>query len=69
MGRPTKLLIDKEAYIITAAEMEGVYWIPRDKISIKHDLQQVFHLVGKIRIIDEIKQNSTCKYSHRVVFG
>ena len=38
MGRPTKLIIDTEAYIMTAAEMEGVYGIPRDTISIKNDL-------------------------------
>ena len=49
--------------------MEGVYGMPRDTISIKNDVQQVLHLVGKIRIVDEIKQNSTYKYSCRVVFG
>ena len=38
MGRPTKLITDKEAYIMTAAEMEGVYGIPTDTISIKNDL-------------------------------
>ena len=38
MGRPTKIIIDTEAYIMTAAEMEGVYVIPRDTISIKNDL-------------------------------
>ena len=48
--------------------MEGVYVIPRDTTSIKNDPQQVLHLVGKIRIVDEIKQNSTYKYSRRVVF-
>ena len=35
MGRPTKLIIYTEAYITATAEMEGVYGIPRDKISIK----------------------------------
>ena len=68
MGRPTKLIIDTEAYIMTASETEGVYGIPRDTISIKNELQQVLHLVGKIRIVDKIKQNSTYKYSHRVLF-
>ena len=68
MGIPTKKLIDTEAYIITKSEMEGVYGISRDTISIKNDLQQVLHLVGKIRIIDEIKQNPTYKYSRRVIF-
>ena len=38
MGRPTKLIIDTEAYIMAAAEMEGVYGISRDTISIKIDL-------------------------------
>ena len=38
MGGPTKLIIDTEAYITEAAEMEGVYGIPRDTISIKNDL-------------------------------
>ena len=48
--------------------MEGVYVIPIDKISIKNELQQVLHLVGKMRIVDDIKQNSTYKYSGRVHF-
>ena len=68
MGRPTKLIIDTEAYIMGAAEREGVYRITRDTISIKNDLEQVLHLVVNIRIFDEIKQNSTYKYSRRVNF-
>ena len=52
---------------MATSDMEGVYGIPRDTISIKNELQQVLHLVGKIRIIDEIKQNPTYKYSRRVV--
>ena len=38
MGRPTKLIIDTEAYIMEAAEMEGVYGIPRYIFIIKNDL-------------------------------
>ena len=38
MGKPTKLIIDTEAYIMTASEMEGVYGILTDTISIKNDL-------------------------------
>ena len=38
MGIPTKLLIEKYAYILIAAEMEGLYGILRDTISIKNDL-------------------------------
>ena len=38
MGRPTKIIIDTEAYIMTAAEMEGLYVMPRDTISIRNDL-------------------------------
>ena len=63
MVRPTKLIIDTESYIFTTEEMEGVYGIPRDIISIKNELQQVLHLVGKLRIVDGIKQNYTYKYS------
>ena len=55
IGIPTKLIIDTEAYIMTAKKMEGVYGIPRDTISIKNELQQVLHLVGKPRIVDGIK--------------
>ena len=44
---------------MVTAEMEGVYGIPRDKTSIKNYLKQVLHLVGKIRIVDEIKQHPT----------
>ena len=69
MGIPNKLLIDTESYIMATAEMEGVYGIPSDTISIKNELQQVLHLVGKISIVDDIKQNSTYKYSRRVIFG
>ena len=54
---------------MVTAEMEGVYGIPRDKTSIKNDLKQVLHLVGKIRIVDEIKQHPTYKYSCGVIFG
>ena len=68
MERQTKLLIYTEAYIMATSKMEGVYGIPRDTISIKNELQQVLHLVGKIRIFDEIKKNSTYKYYRRVVF-
>ena len=68
MGRPTKLIIDTEAYITTAAEMEGVYGIPTDTISIKNKLQQLLHLVGKLRVFDGVKQNYTYKYSRRVLF-
>ena len=39
MGRPTKLIIDIEAYIMAKSGMEGVYRIPRDAISIKNELQ------------------------------
>ena len=59
MGRPTKLIIDTEAYIMATAEMDGVYGIPRDIISINFELHKLLHLVGKISIVDEIKQNST----------
>ena len=38
MGRPTKLLIDIEEYIMTSAEIKGVYGIPRDTIIIKNYL-------------------------------
>ena len=69
MGRPNKLIIDTEAYITTTAEIEGVYGISRDTISIKNGLQQVLNLVVKIRIVYEIKQNSTYKYSRRVIFS
>ena len=69
MGRPTKLIIHTEAYIMVTSEMEGVYEIPIDTIRIKNELQQVLHLVVKIRIVDDIKQNSTYKYSRRVIFG
>ena len=68
MGRPTKLIIDTEAYITARTEMDGVYGIRRDTISINNDLQKVLHLVGKISIVDEIKQNSTYKYSREVIF-
>ena len=68
MGRPTKLIIDTESYIITTEEMEGVYGITRDTTSIKNKLQQVLHLVGKLSIVDGIKQNYTYKYSRRVLF-
>ena len=54
MEGPTNLLVYTEAYIIATSEMRGVYGIPRDTISIKNDQQQVIHLVGKIRIVDEI---------------
>ena len=54
---------------MSPAEMEDVYGIPRDTISIKNELQQVLHLLGKIRIFDDIQQNSTYKYSRSVVFG
>ena len=47
MEGPTKRLIYIEAYIVKTSEMEGVYVIPRDTISIKNELQQVIHLVGK----------------------
>ena len=50
------------------AGIEGVYGITRNEIRIKNELQQVLHLVGKIRIVDEIKQNPTYKYSRRVFF-
>ena len=53
MVRPTALLRDKEAYIVTTVEMEGVYVIPRHKISIKNELKQVIYWVGKIRIFYE----------------
>ena len=66
---PTKLIIDTEAYITTTSEIEGVYGITRDTISIKNELQQVLNLVGKIRIVDGIKNNSTYKYSCGVIFG
>ena len=39
-------------------ETRGVYGIPRDTIRIKNELKQVLRLLGKIRIVDEIKQNS-----------
>ena len=68
MERPTKLLIDTEVYTMTAAKLEYIYGIPRDTTSIKNELQQVLHLVGKIRIFDGIKNNSTYKYSRRVIF-
>ena len=35
MRRPTELIINTEAYIMTAAEMEGVYGISIDTICIK----------------------------------
>ena len=54
MGIPTKLIIHTEAYIMVTSEMEGVYEIPIDTIRIKNELQQVIHLLGKIRIVDEI---------------
>ena len=38
MERPTKLIIDTEPYIMSAAEMDGVYVIPRYTISIKDDV-------------------------------
>ena len=68
MGIPTRLIINIESYIMAKAGIEGVYVIPRDATSIKNKLQQVLHLVGKIRIVDEIKQNPTYKYSRRVFF-
>ena len=42
-------------------ETQGVYGIPRNTIRIKNDMQQVLCLLGKIRIVDEIKQNSYIK--------
>ena len=69
MGEATTILIDTEAYIMVTGEIEGVYVISRHTISIKNDLQQVLHLVGKIRIVDEIKQHPTYKYSCGVIFG
>ena len=51
MGRPTKLIIDIEAYIMETSGMEGVYVIPRDAISIKNELQQVLHRGKKIHPI------------------
>ena len=68
MGIPTKLIIYIEAYIMKIEEMEGVYGIPIDTISIKNELQQVLHSLGKLRIVDWIKQNYTYKYSRRVIF-
>ena len=63
MVKPTKLLIDKEAYKMATSDMEGFYGIPidtigipRDTISIKKEQQQVLYLAGKIMTVNEIKK-------------
>ena len=59
MGKPNIFLINIEVNILAASEIEGIYVLRIDIGRIKNELQQVLQLVGKIRIIDEIKQNST----------
>ena len=39
MGIPTNNLIYTESYIMATSDMEGVYGIPRDTISIKNERQ------------------------------
>ena len=59
MGKPNNFLINIEVNILAASEIEGIYVLRIDIGRIKNELQQVLQLVGKIRIIDEIRQNST----------
>ena len=67
IGRPTNLLRDKEAYIITIAEIESAHRLLEDEISLANELQKVLHWKGKINSVDEINSKSAMNYSHKVL--
>ena len=47
--------------------MEGAHELSRDVISIKNELEQEIHSIGKMRIVNEIKPKPAYSYAHRFI--
>ena len=66
-GPKTFLLKEKEAYIVATSEIDGAHKLPRDTTSLKNELQQVLHEVGKRGIGNLTKEKITQRYDRRVI--
>ena len=58
-GPKNYLIKDEEAYIVVESEMEGEHRLPIDTTGLVSDIKQVIHGIGKMIIVNEIK-NKLC---------
>ena len=52
---------------MATSETDGAHGLPRDATSLANELQHVIREVDKLRVVNEVKQNSSYRYSHRVI--
>ena len=67
LGHESYLLKDKESYIVSTAEVEVAYGLPRDTTTISNELQQVLHGVGRREAKNTITPPSKLRYARRVI--